>query len=177
MVTDTLEKVGLQGNVSESETSSQTQGHIHYVIRSEAEHYGDTENSLFIADISSANYKGERVLFTIFNQSVAADQIEWEDWKEQIVFATLLYGGFENEEDVYQAFLEKELPRGETSFVWDAQLPEGYCTVSYNCGSNTTFDKDGFAVQKRSALMRVNIYESLELYQELKGKRESEQLA
>ncbi len=123
---------------------------------------------MFPADISSANYEGERVLYTIFDQSVDSNQIVREDWKQQIVFATLLYGGFENEEAVYQAFLAEELPDGKPAFMWDAQLPEGYCTVSYSYRSNRTYDENGFSVQNQSAFLRVNIYESYELYQELR---------
>ena len=89
--------------------------------------------------------------------------MSWEDWKQQIVFATLLYGGFEDEEQVYQAFADKELPYGENVFQgWDAQLPEGYCTVTYRTISESSNPK-----QKRHALMGVNIYESQELYQRL----------
>ena len=167
VVTDTLEKVGLPGVISESETFSQMKDHIHYVVRSETEQDDVTENSVFIAGISSAEYKGKRVLYTTFDQSVASNQIKWEDWKQYIVFTTLLYGGFENEEDVYQAFLEKELPEGETSFRWDAQLPEGYCVVAYRFRSNTIYDEDGFPVKKQYVSLRVIIYESYELYQEL----------
>lgn len=167
VITATLEKAGLPGIISESETSSYREGHIHYVVRSPAETYDGTNNSLFLADISSANYEGERMLATTFDQSVVSDQFKWEDWKQQIVFATLLYGGFENEEDVYRAFLEKELPDGKTSFRWDAQLSGDYSTVSYSSRSHTTYDKDGFAIRKQSAFLRINIYESYELYQKL----------
>lgn len=168
VITATLEKAGLPGIISESETTSNTEGHILYVVRSPTETYDDTDNSVFLAGISSAKYEGERMLLTIFDQSVVSDQIEWEDWKRQIVFATLLYGGFENEEDVHQALLEKELPDGQTSFKWDAQLSGGYCMVSYSSRSHTTYNEDGFAIRKQSAFLRVNIYESYELYQKLR---------
>ncbi len=168
VITATLEQVGLPGVISESETTSKAEGHTHYVLRSPSETYDGTDNKVFLADISSANQEGERVLYTIFDQSVDSNQIAWEDWKQQIVFATLLYGGFENEEAVFQAFLEKELPDGKTSFMWDAQLPEGYCTVSYSYRSNRTYDENGFSVLNQSAFLRVNIYESCELYQKLR---------
>ncbi len=167
VITATLEKTGLPGIISESETSSNRKGHIHYVVRSPTETYDGTSNNVVLADISAANYKGERLLLTIFDQSVVSDQIEWEDWKQQIVFATLLYGGFENEEDVYRAFLEKELPDGQTSSEWDAQLTGGYCVVSYSSRSHTNYNEDGFTIRKQSAFLRVNIYESYELYQKL----------
>lgn len=123
----------------------------------------DPSTRLLIAGITSATIEGERVLITVFDQIDVADQMSWEDWKQQIVFATLLYGGFEDEEQVYQAFADKELPYGENVFQgWDAQLPEGYCTVTYRTISESSNPK-----QKRHALMGVNIYESQELYQRL----------
>ncbi|WP_312634820.1 hypothetical protein [Oscillibacter sp.] len=174
VITATLEKAGLPGIISESETDSYRKGHMHYVVRSPTETYDGTNNSVFLVDISSSNYEGERMLFTIFDQSIDSDQIEWEDWKQQIVFATLLYGGFENEEDVYQAFLEKELPDGKTSFRWDAQLSGGYCRVDYSSRSHTTYNEDGFPTRKQSASLRVNIYESYELYQKLNTNQQGE---
>lgn len=180
VVTATLEKTGLPGVISESETESYRKGHIHYVVRSPTETYDGTNNSAFLADISSSNYKGERMLFTLFDQSVDSEQIVWEDWKQQIVFATLLYGGFENEEEVYQAFLEKEIPKdffgkavelpggySRVSYRGDVQLPEGYCRVSYTFRSRRTYDEDDFPIKKQSASLRVDIYESYELYQKL----------
>jgi len=180
VVTAMLEKTGLPGVISESETESYRKGHIHYVVRSPTETYDGTNNSAFLADISSSNYKGERILFTIFDQSIDSEQIVWEDWKQQIVFATLLYGGFENEEEVYQAFLEKEIPKdffgkavelpggySRVSYRGDVQLPEGYCRVSYTFRSRRTYDEDDFPIKKQSASLRVDIYESYELYQKL----------
>jgi len=180
VVTATLEKTGLPGIISESETNSYRKGHIHYVVRSPPETFDGTNYSAFLADISSANYKGERVLYTVFDQSVDSEQIVWEDWKQQIVFATLLYGGFENEEEVYQAFLEKEVPKdffgkavelpagySRVSYRGDVQLPEGYCRVSYTFSSYRTYNEDSFPIRKQSASLRVDIYESYELCQKL----------
>ena len=168
-----LEKSGLPGILSESETTSLAEGRRMHIVRSPMITYSDTisieeasvdpSTRLLIAGISSATIEGERVLITVFDQIDVADQMSWEDWKQQIVFATLLYGGFEDEEQVYQAFADKELPYGENVFQgWDAQLPEGYCTVTYRTISESSNPK-----QKRHALMGVNIYESQELYQRL----------
>ena len=185
MITATLEKTGLPGIISESETASYRVGHISYVVRSPTETYDGTNNRVFLAGITSANFEGERMLATIFDQSIDSEQIVWEDWKQQIVFATLLYGGFENEEEVYQAFLEKEVPEGKdffgkavefpagysrVSYRGDVQLPEGYCMVSYTFSSHRTYDEDGFPIKKQSASITVNIYESYELYQKIQQK-------
>lgn len=146
---------------------------LNKAVRDEAEQYDDTEIGMLVADIMSVDHKGERMLSTIYKQSVASSQIEWEDWKPYIVFTTLLYGGFENEEEVYQAFCEKALPEGKNTFKWDVQLEDGYCTVSYYYSARTILGEDRFAMQKKSALMSVDIYESYELYQELHNSLES----
>lgn len=168
-----LEKSGLPGILSESETSSLAEGQRVHVVRSPMITYSDTISTeeasvnpstrLLIAAITSATIEGERVLITTFDQIDVSDQMSWEDWKQQIVFATLLYGGFEDEEQVYQAFANKELPYGENAFRrWDVQFPEGYCTVRYRTSNETSNPK-----QKRHAWMDVNIYESQALYQRL----------
>ena len=168
-----LEKSGLPGILSESETTSLAEGQRMHIVRSPTITYSDTisteeananpSTKLLIAGISSVTIEGERVLITVFDQIDVSEQMSWEDWKQQIVFATLLYGGFEDEEQVYQAFAGKELPYGENAFRrWDAQLPGGYCTVTYRTSNETSNP-----TQKRHALMDVNIYKSQALYQRL----------
>ncbi len=167
-----LEKSGLPGILSESETTSSVEGQRMHVVRSPTitysdiisteEAYANPSTRLLIAGISSATTEGERVLITVFDQIDVSEQMAWEDWKQQIVFATLLYGGFEDEEQIYQAFAGKELPYGENSFRWDAQLPGGYCTVTYRTSNETSNP-----TQKQHALMGVNIYESQALYQRI----------
>lgn len=176
VIIDAMEKSGLPGILSESETTSWSEGQMVHVVRSPTITYSDTISTeeananpitrLLIASIvsnSSEMTEGQRVLSTVFGQIDVPDQMTWEDWKQQIVFATLLYGGFEDEEEVYQAFADKELPClfGESSFqAWDAQLTGGYCIVSYRISNETSKP-----VEKQKASMCVNIYESKELYQ------------
>jgi len=168
-----LEKSGLPGILSESETTSLAEGRKMHIVRSPMITYSDTISTeeasvdpstrLLIAGITSVTIEGERVLITVFDQIDVSDQMSWEDWKQQIIFATLLYGGFEDEEQVYQAFADKELPYGENVFRrWDAQLLGGYCTVTYHTSNESSNPK-----QKRHAWMGVNIYESQALYQRL----------
>jgi len=172
VVMTVLEQTGLPGIISESETFSSVEGHISYTLRDPTKTYGDTENKVVTAGISSANTNGERFLGMIFLSAPdepAALPFAWEDWKQQIVFTTLLFGGFEDEEEVYRAFSDKEPPDDEERFEWDAQLPGGYCRVSYSF--NTTLEQ--------SYTVRVTIYESKSLYQKLhqeimEGKKELE---
>lgn len=173
VISAALEKSGLPGILSESETTSLAEGRRMHVVRSPIITYSDTISTeeayanpstrLLIAGISSGTIEGERVLIIVFDQIDVPDQMSWEDWKQQIVFAALLYGGFEDEEQVYRAFAGKELPYGENAFQrWDAQLPGGYCTVTYRTSNESSNPK-----QKRHASMGVNIYGSQALYQRL----------
>lgn len=170
VVSNALEKTGLAGEISESESSAQGKGYSQYVIRRNIEEHKAIESSEFIANISTLERKDGRILYAVFNQGNVSNQIEWEKWKKQILFATLLYGGFEDEKDVYQAFYGRELPDGKTSFRWDAQLSGGYCVVTYCLRSNSIYDENNFAVKNQSAFLWVDFYESYELYQKIKEK-------
>jgi len=184
---EAMEKAGLEGVISESESepSLQTKGrtqYVHYVVRRDAEQHYDPETGPWFTDVISADHKGKRMLYTTFAQRVPSAQLAWEEWKPQIVLAALLYGGFENGEELYQALLDKELPEAkisaapnalppggyDTVYTLDAQLPGGYCTVSCHILSRTVYDENHFEVKLHTATLRVNIYESCELYQELK---------
>jgi len=158
-----LEQTGLPGVISESETFSSIEGHTAYVLRDPMETYGDMENTVLIAGISSAITEGERFLSMIFLSAPdepATLPFVWEDWKQQIVFTTLLFGGFEDGEEVYRAFSDKETPEGQERFEWDAQLPGGYCRVSYSFNT----------IREQSYIVRVTIYESKSLYRKLHQK-------
>lgn len=163
-----LEETGLSGKISESETESYSDRHIAYVVRSETETYGDSDNGVMVASVSSAATDDGRVLFTVFDR-INVEQFSWEDWKEQIRFATILFGGFGEENAVYQAFCEKELP-GNQPHEWDEQLPGGYCRMIFIPRSQKILDEKGFEVWLQSAYLRVNIYETYELYQKLGAK-------
>lgn len=154
-----LEQTGLPWVISESETHSNIEGQIAYTLRNPTDTYGDTENKVLTAGISSAFTEGERFLTVTFPSTPdepATLPFAWEDWKQQIVFTTLLFGGFEDEEEVYRAFSDKKTPEGEERFEWEAQLPGGYCRVNYSF--DTILNQSRFD---------VTISESKSLYQKL----------
>ncbi|MBS6396606.1 MAG: hypothetical protein KH452_05590 [Clostridiales bacterium] len=173
VITAALEKTGLPGLLSESETTFSAEGQRRHVVRSPSVTYSDMitpeesdadpRTRLLVAAVSSTTFGGERVLSTVFDQIDVSDQMAWEDWKQQIVFATLLYGGFEDEEQVYQALVCEEFPYGENSFGWEVQLPGGYCTVTCRTTEETSRPEG-----KKRASLGVNIFESEELYQRLR---------
>lgn len=166
-ITEALASSGLSGTISETETTSYAEGHIQYTIRDSAQTCEISENSRFIASAASANQHGGRILYTTFDQPVSQKQIVWEDWKPQILFAALLYGGFEDPEEVYQAFLGKTISEDAAAAQWSAPLFNGYCVISYSLRNNSTYDEEGFQVVSQSACLRVNIYESQALYQKI----------
>lgn len=159
-VTDALAAAGLEGGVSEAETSSGSKKDIHYVIRSE-----NSEGGTFLADIVAATQDKEPLLYTTFDQKVTSDTINWEDWKTRIVFATILSGGFEDKEEVYRAFTEQALPEDPTAFTLEAQLSGGYCVLSYGLRKNPLQSSPA----AKNAVMRVNIYGSYALYAHMKA--------
>ena len=159
VITAALQQTGLPGVISESETYSSVEGHIAYTLRDPEETYGDTENKVLIAGVSSAITEGECFLSVNFPSNPyepVTIPFSWEDHKQQLVFATLLFGGFEDEEEVYRAFSVKETPMYEDRFKWDAQLQGGYIRVSYSMDTVL-----------RTSFFTVTIYESKSLYQTL----------
>lgn len=158
-ITDSLAASGLEGVISESETSSGTQKEIHYVIRSE-----NSENSTFLAGISAATQSKEPLLYTTFSRKVTLEPIRWEDWKSRIVFATILSGGFADKEEVYRTFAEQTPPEDPTGFTLEAQLSGGYCVLSYGIVRNPLQS----STDAKNAILRVNIYGSYGLYADLK---------
>ncbi len=163
-----LEQAQLPGVLAESETYTNSQGHMHFVVQNPSYSAESIDDILFVADVSTFDYGGERLLFSVFYQKLDSSDIDWDAWKAQLDFAAILYNGCDNPELVYQAFCEKKLPTppdNNKTYRWDAQLPEGYCVVNYLPYSYKTHDENGFEVRKHSATLRVNIYESFESYQ------------
>ena len=95
-------------------------------------------------------------------------------------FAVIFYQGFDNPEDVYQAFREKELLaalKDNKTYKWDARLPEGYCIMHYMPYSYKTHDENGSEVRQYSATVLVNNYESYELYEKIQARMKALQEA
>ena len=171
-VNETLTKAGLPGSVREDETYSQQEGHVSYTIRRAPEHPDEPEDGVFVASVSSVQLTDRRLLYTTFVQHRDSDQFQWADWKQQIAFAAMLYGGFADEEAVYQALSEQGEP-SDGEYRWEAELPEGYCRVSYGTKENKTYDEDGFEVHTYTATLRVDVFETRALYESLIASREN----
>ena len=127
---------------------------------------------MFVASVSSVQLTDGRLLYTTFVQHRDSDQFQWADWKQQIVSAAMLYGGFADEEAVYQALSEQGDP-ADGEYRWEAALPEGCCRVSYGAKDNKTYDADGFEVHTYTATLRVDVFETRALYESLITSREN----
>lgn len=171
-VNETLNKAGLPGSVREDETYSQQEGHVSYTIRRAPERPDEPEDGVFVASVSSVGLPEGRLLYTTFVQHRDSGAFQWADWKQQIGFAAMLYGGFADEEAVYQALSGQGVPEGG-EYRWEADLPEGYCRVSYSAKDNKTYDEDGFEVHTYTATLRVDIFETQALYESLMASRQN----
>lgn len=171
-VNETLTKAGLPGSVREDEAYSQQEGHVSYTIRRAPEHPDEPEDGVFVASVSSVQLTDGRLLYTTFVQHRDSDQFQWADWKQQIVFAAMLYGGFADEEAVYRALSEQGDP-ADGEYRWEAELPEGCCRVSYGVKDNKTYDADSFEVHTYTATLRVDVFETRALYESLMASREN----
>ena len=170
VIISALEQTGLPGVISESETTSYIEGHIVYVLRDPTKTYGDSENKLLTAGISSALTKGERLLAVSF-LTAPGDPVTipfaWEDWKQQFVFTALLFGGFADEEAVYRAFSKQEVPEDKETFKWEAQFPGGeYCRVLYRLRYSKTHIPETIK-EKPTYIVWITVYESKSLYQRI----------
>lgn len=170
-VTAVLEEVGLPGMISDEETIVHGKGDSTYVVRDPNQTYSGTDNPVFVASVRGTSYEGKRMLLATFDQEVDSEQIDWEDWRNQLAFAAQLYGGLENVEEIYTAFAPKEVPSGQDRCQWDAQLTNAYCVIKWAHRSNKAYDAAQFEVRKHHASMWVNIYESYALYQSIEGTR------
>lgn len=170
-----LDRAGLSGAISESESYPQNGGTRHqHVIRSETETYEGADTPKFVADVVFAEDGDGQFLLTVFHQSGvwedSSRRISWADWKKQFVFAALLQGGFEQEEEIYQTFCDMEMLDGMDPVGLGAELSNGrYCTAVSSCMSQKAYDDRGFEVRRYSATLRINIYASYEQYQKQRG--------
>lgn len=128
IIASALEQTGLPWAIADSETTSSAENHLAYTLR-------DPENKKLTGAISSAITEGERFLQVssisypaLVNGETPA--FAWESWKQQLIFAALLYGGFEDEEEVYRAFSGMTMPEGDGQFLY-ATLSGTFCRVSH----------------------------------------------
>ena len=175
-VNDALWKSGLSGSISPSESTSYGQGHMMYVVRSETETYSSEPGAgnVMVATVSSMIDDSGRRLQTMFERVNVSDPFVWEDWKKQLVFSALLYGGFGDEEEIYRALAAEEAPKstnfeGTIQAKWFLDLSGGYCRITYSTHRGATvYNEYGVPSRGYDGILGVHIYESKAAYEALR---------
>lgn len=164
-VKETLDELGLNWVISEEETSvisKENAEGIMYTLRDPEKMLDEeSKDNIFYAGISSGFYKGKRQLSMVFDSkshSLDKKPFAWEDWKEEIILSTILYGGFEDKEEVYHALSELEIPSGDNVLKMGVQLSNGYC-VAQRGAVDKQYSPGNYTLW-------MNFYESEKAYQE-----------
>lgn len=176
-ITAALEQTNLPGTISDDKTLL-SEEYASYVLDSE-------DQKLPAAIILSSNVEGKRFLsLTFISPPTSKDYVFlWDDWKQQLALAALLYGGFTDEDEIYWGFFEQEAPDGELEvnennlehliaeqYEWDAEFSAGYCRVSYKLVNSSIetypLASENFNVVEQTPQMTISIYESVDCYNE-----------
>lgn len=119
-------------------------------------------NTLFINTYETEEY-GRRLQLSmrvpekdVYDEGDPAWENWWEteDWKAAIRLAAHLYGGFEDDEELYDAYSAEELP-AEDYILWEGMLTGGYCRI-------TTSELIGSWRPSDGTTLEIHIYESEE---------------
>ena len=174
-IQDAINESGIGGEISSSETESYKNGHVLYVIRDFEEKYNIVEedeasypySNIVVASVDSTLIDGERVLYTTFYQRDIPETFDWEIWKKHIVFSTLLYGGFEDELELYGNLRKKDIiQKSDESAVVTLDLSKVYIITKYSGRKIQRIDENGGVVNEYSAFMSMSVYPSKQLYED-----------
>ena len=121
----------------------------------------ESSSNFQTAFISSALYRQKRMLtMSVMINSDAASQQSWETWKDWIILATRLYGGFIEVEELYNACSTQKLPLNEKT-VYAGTLTGGYCQIRVDPPV-----ENWWQVMNRPNTVFIEIFESKEACQE-----------
>lgn len=84
------------------------------------------------------------------------DDACWEDWREMLVLIARLYGGFEDENEIYRTCSATELSK-EEKLLWEGTLTGGYFVMS-------TANPLKPQRLKLGNVLQFNVYESEAMY-------------
>ena len=115
--------------ISPNETKSFTEGQIAYTLRSGGE-------DLFPwGAVSSAVYGGGKRFCQVTHLEAAGEDItfHWEDWQKTITLAGKLWGGFDDDDQLYRQLSDLNIPDDTvTGASWETETDGGFCRVSYS---------------------------------------------
>lgn len=169
----TVDELGLSCVISDDESreslSRENTVYSNYVLRDPGRKYHeDGLDTVLYGGIISGIVDGNRYLSAIFDAKshlVHDRPFAWEDWKQEIIFITVLYGGFEDKEEVYRALSKLEVPDDDNVLKWGVPLSNGYCGVQRSRISQSPAP-GGYTLW-------INFYETEELY--LKAEQEKKE--
>lgn len=92
------------------------------------------------------------------------DPHNWEEWKDLLILSARLYGGFEDEEEIFQACAKEELPLDMTN-LWEGSLTGGYCRVKT---SEPIQDWSPFVGGGLTYNLHIDLFESEDAYHAFK---------
>ena len=171
----TVDSLNLPCVISEDESEElltrENTVYSNYVLRNpERKYHEDSLDTILYGGIISGIVDGNRYMSTIFDAKshmVNDKPFAWEDWKQEIIFITILYGGFEDEEEVYRALSKLEVPDDDKVLKWGVQLSNGYCGVQRSSNIQPA-DSRGYTIW-------INFYETEELYLKMEQEKKEAQ--
>jgi hypothetical protein len=171
----TVDSLNLPCVISEDESEElltrENTVYSNYVLRDpERKYHEDSLDTILYGGIISGIVDGNRYMSTIFDAKshmVNDKPFAWEDWKQEIIFITILYGGFEDEEEVYRALSKLEVPDDDKVLKWGVQLSNGYCGVQRSSNIQPA-DSRGYTIW-------INFYETEELYLKMEQEKKEAQ--
>ncbi|MDC7290604.1 hypothetical protein NXH76_22705 [Blautia schinkii] len=171
VIKDALDELGLDWVIPQDEiqqvSKENVEGVIHVFRDPVKTQYEYSTSPLLYGGVSSGFVEGKRHLSISFDSrgyGLYGAPFAWEDWKQGIILGTMLYGGFEDKEEVYRALSELEVSDDDSIREWEVSLSKGYCWVHRSSTDRNT-SEEGYYVW-------INFFESEEDYQKDKQKRE-----
>ena len=167
-VTTALNDVGLPLTISPEETQSYTEGQIAYTLR------GSGEDLFPWGAVSSAVYDGGKRHLTVMYQlrPEGDTAFRWEDWRQAITLAGKLWGGFEDDGQLYRQLSELNIPDDSvTGASWEAETDGGFCSVGYTVSmiqgkpNHVTFSINFYDSQQE---YRQRLKETMQKYESLR---------
>lgn len=132
---DSLKLSGLDWHIGRT-----NQGRFFYKDSTPATTYslsvpGDKADSpaIFITSFDSTQFGRVMQIFHYRNtdrltDSQTINNASWEGCRDILKLAARLYGGFQSEDEIYQACSASPVPENERT-LWQGQLSGGYCTI------------------------------------------------
>lgn len=163
VVQSALEELSLPWVIFEEETrriSDADREAVSYTLRDPKKKQNEeSETTTFYAGVLSGTFRGHRELDVVLDNKplgLVGKPFSWEDWKQEIILATVLYGGTEDREEAYRTLSKMDVPEDD-GFELGVSLSNGYCVIKRRALHAPENDR---------YILRIHFYESEALYRE-----------